>query len=465
MAVFDNVKRILILSVMIAGFLISFASGIVNYDNDPDLAVALKYDFEMNGGEAKIADRALAEKYYLAYLTKNPDVESFQKARIYAQLGALYAVAMNRQRGEKRDREKARQYFEKVLECEPERIEYMTLRARNMLVDLRTKAGFDRLKAGLEYYEFLDNLSKLDKESIQKLWLPKCPVSEIDEEILEDNQGESKTDITKIKKASGKAHESFYESEISGLSDFINTSKHNLVRNATDCDAAVMDSPIEGLTYILEHLPDDAPERAIVEDAINRLVDLTVDEELQNILDSFISDYQEELRKKNILDADNGYDLQKERFAVKSRFIPHFDFAVKNRLPFIFDLASGKSIYMAVKDKLNIDKEQLSSDLVAMGNGDLIWNGDPLTTRNAQLFSAAMEEKRPLEWITGNYGGNYKLPEKVDLPYTLLASNKEGRHYLIRIAKISPEGITILYREISTSEMIGFKLVMKESGK
>ncbi len=259
MMAFYNFKPTLILAgICICLSYSNCLCGVLNYDNDPDLDKALKYDLEMNGGKYKVADRTLAEKYYLTYLKKNPDVESFQKARIYAQLGALYTVAMNPRLDEKRDLEKARLYFEKVLECEPERIGHTTLRARNMLVTLRTKSvGFNRLKARVKYYEFLDNISKLDKESIKKLWLPKRPVLSEDE------------------------HDAYLERQISGIPDHINSVKHSLIYNAVKCDAIVMDVPIEGLTYMLEHLPDNAPERKIVKKAMNEPAEPIVNEMLK----------------------------------------------------------------------------------------------------------------------------------------------------------------------------------------
>lgn len=146
-------------------------SAVRNYDNHPALAKALEYDSEANGGDLEKANRAEAEKYYLEYLK---DVnESFQKARVYSQLGALYAVAINPKLGEKPDYEKARFYFQKVLELEPKRIGSgrTTIRARTMLASMKTHRE-ERIIARIEAYEWL---TSLDEQKIRDLWLPITP--------------------------------------------------------------------------------------------------------------------------------------------------------------------------------------------------------------------------------------------------------------------------------------------------
>ena len=149
-----------------------------NYENNPDLAKAIEYDLEQNGADYGKADRARAEKYYLAYLE---DVnESFQKARVYACLGALYATAVNPKRQEKPDYEKARMYFQKVLDLEPTRIDRTTIRARVMLASL-DKYGSDRVRADMGVYEWLRSI---DEEKMRKLWLPLTPDDEGPSELI-----------------------------------------------------------------------------------------------------------------------------------------------------------------------------------------------------------------------------------------------------------------------------------------
>lgn len=149
-----------------------------NYDNDPNMAKAMEYDLSENYSDYDKADRAKAEKYYLAYLE---DVnESFQKARVYDHIGALYATGLNPRKGEKPDYDKARFYFRKVLELEPTRIARPTIRARVMLASI-DKFGSDRVRADMKVYEWLRSI---DEEKMSKLWLPLTPDDEGPSELI-----------------------------------------------------------------------------------------------------------------------------------------------------------------------------------------------------------------------------------------------------------------------------------------
>jgi hypothetical protein len=156
------------LTIVLIFYSTSFAL-VRNYDNNPVLAKALEYDFELNGGDPNKADRSKAEQYYLEYLK---DVnESFQKARIYTQLGALYAVAVNRKIGEEPDYEKAKYYLKKVLDLEPNRIDRETIRARTLLLSMNT-VRTERIKANMDVYDWL---VPINENKIKELWLPLTP--------------------------------------------------------------------------------------------------------------------------------------------------------------------------------------------------------------------------------------------------------------------------------------------------
>ena len=168
----DNLRCRWCLLVLFA--MVLFIAGVgnclalVNFRNDPDLAKAMEYDSELTHDKS-LVDRELAEKYYLIYLEK--ETESWQKAQIYAQLGAIHLTALNREKGEMPDRETGRQYFEKVLELEPERIGRATYRARTMLASLGETRG-ERLRANMEVYEWMQGV---DEEEIINNWLPTEP--------------------------------------------------------------------------------------------------------------------------------------------------------------------------------------------------------------------------------------------------------------------------------------------------
>ncbi|HUT31186.1 MAG TPA: hypothetical protein VMX13_15430 [Sedimentisphaerales bacterium] len=164
-----SIRLMAIISAILSSQLFAQGWSFQNYDNDPDLARALEHDPEYAPDPNK-ASRAEAEKYYMAYLEK--DIPSFQRAKVYCQLGVMYTTTASRERGEERDREKAEKYFRKVLELEPERIGRATIRARTMLSSLHSLPKAEKISRGLEYYEWL---SSLDDEKIRSKWLPNSP--------------------------------------------------------------------------------------------------------------------------------------------------------------------------------------------------------------------------------------------------------------------------------------------------
>jgi len=239
--------------------------GLKNYDNHPDLAKAMEFDAETNGCDMKKADRSKAVHYYLRYLENEEN--SFQRARVYCQLGAMYAVSFNQEKGEKRDYDKAREYYKKVLELEPERIGRPTMVARSMLIALDNPIGIKRIKARMIFYRWL---SSLDDEKIKKMWLPSIPPS----------KEKTGVRILPLKNPSLPS-----EGQMIGLKGLIESLKETIIYNGACCDAMTMDVPTEGLTYMLEHLPDNAPERKIVKKAMNELAEPIVNKMLKRGFD------------------------------------------------------------------------------------------------------------------------------------------------------------------------------------
>ena len=146
------------------------AFAFVNYDNDPDLNEAFRHDSEYAVNQED-ASRIEAEASYLRYLEKN-NLPSFQQAKVYCQLGVMYTTTAIADRGEDVDYYKARMYFEKVLELEPERIGNATIRARTFLASLPDQSSDDNISKGLDVYEWA---SAITKETLQKNWLPNRP--------------------------------------------------------------------------------------------------------------------------------------------------------------------------------------------------------------------------------------------------------------------------------------------------
>ncbi len=139
-----------------------------NYDDDPDLATAMQYDRGETTDRSK-ANREKAEEYYLKYLDE--DIPSFQKARVYARLGALFTVESS-VNDRPRDEEKGKAYLEKVLELEPVRIDTATIRARTLLASLRESPREEILRRRLDNHEWL---LSLNEDKYRKLFLPLNP--------------------------------------------------------------------------------------------------------------------------------------------------------------------------------------------------------------------------------------------------------------------------------------------------
>jgi len=157
-------------AVIMLAVMVSRTQAVVirNFRNDPDLTEAFKYDFGKVADRSK-ADHELAERYYLAYVAK--ETESWQRARVYAHLGALYAVGYDPLLGQHGDEAKARMYFEKALEEEPDRIGWATLQARTMLASMH-ETREDGLRADMAVYAFLHTL---DERALRERWLPATP--------------------------------------------------------------------------------------------------------------------------------------------------------------------------------------------------------------------------------------------------------------------------------------------------
>lgn len=141
----------------------------VNHENDPDLALAMRYDAETNGGDRAIANRELAEQHYLAYLEKTTDPD--RRAHIYVQLGVLYCTNFDVQNGEEADFAKGTAYMREAIRIAPDRVGVSMIRARlNLCTPLQNAE--ERVQQRLESYRWL---SALDAPTVEANWLPTAP--------------------------------------------------------------------------------------------------------------------------------------------------------------------------------------------------------------------------------------------------------------------------------------------------
>ncbi len=142
---------------------------IVNFRDNPDLAKAMKFDLSDPKADRSQANGKLAEKHYLAYL--EVETESFQRARVYAQLGNIYSGGVDAKVAAKWDLKKAKHYFDKVLEEEPERIGLPTISAHGF--QAMSHQDFSENYASLlDYYRWLTSIKS---EKLKDIILPSRP--------------------------------------------------------------------------------------------------------------------------------------------------------------------------------------------------------------------------------------------------------------------------------------------------
>jgi len=417
-------------------FQISFnapiAYAIRNYEGHPDLRKAMEYDSELNGYDMTKANREKAVYHYSKYLEEATD--SFQQARVYCQLGAMYAVSFNHQKGEKADYDKARKYYQKVLELEPDRIGRPTIVARNMLSTLTNDGGMGRIKARMDVYKWL---SEIDDEKIKNNWLPLTPASQVKD--LSKVQDES--DNTEAVSTVPTDRLIPSNNKLIKLKNLIVSLKEGAVYNAS-YDAMSIEYPDEGFMYILDALPSNAPERKIVREVMQERMDRIANMGLRYVLDSWIETEEQSTDKI----ADNH-----EEVVVKRKFIPHIDIARSEKKAFVFDLQSGKLIATPVQE--TVDNKVINEILSRQNKGDIAWDGSLITFRNSKAHTVAKESKRALKLTKGEYITHYNLPEKLKLPYSTLIEINEKKNFLITIYKIEDNGVWIFYKGLNPKEV------------
>ena len=142
---------------------------IVNFRDNPDLAKAMKFDLSDPEADRSQANGKLAEKHYLAYL--EVETESFQRARVYAQLGNMYSGGVDASVVSKWDIKKAKRYFDKVLEEEPERIGLATISARGFKA-MSHESFSENYASLLDYYKWVNSIKS---EKLKDGTLPSRP--------------------------------------------------------------------------------------------------------------------------------------------------------------------------------------------------------------------------------------------------------------------------------------------------
>ena len=134
---------------------------------------------------------------------------------------------------------------------------------------------------------------------------------------------------------------------------------------------------------------------------------------------------------------------------LKGVFIPVADKALKQDKSFVFDLKNAILLNPAAK----IGSAQVHERLLKLGKGDIAWDGSLVTVRKAKALTVSQESHRPLKCTPGRWCNWDRLPDKADLPYSVLVVTNEDIDYLITIRKIESDGIRIIYKKLNPDEV------------
>ena len=103
------------------------------------------------------------------------------------------------------------------------------------------------------------------------------------------------------------------------------------------------------------------------------------------------------------------------------------------------------------------ESEESNNYLKELGKGDIAWDGTVVATRGAKVLTTKQESKRPVKLTKGKWTDSYKLPEEVQLPYSILVVTRERANFLVSIRKIDSGGITVAYRQLNPDELSRYK--------
>lgn len=412
---------------------------VVNYDNHPALAKAKEYDLTMDlkklykpdgtfdkelyHSYVARADRALAEKYYLEYLE---DVnESFQRAAVCARLGEMFSGSVSHHVATRWDRSKARMYYGKALEAEPERIGWPTLQARGFFAtDANSPEA--QFESYMDYYEWL---LSLDEKKIREKGLPTrppraiSPAKELDpmRERMRKRFEEQMQTMPRPKTAGG----GFLEF-IKGQAD---VTAHNLVHRATGRMAydpmTRMWSRDRAVKYLLV-LAERFPGTSAAERAKARLAETTAE-----IVGDMLAPFRNELNERGDL-----------------AFIPAVQHAVAWGEPFFFDLKAGK--FTPTPGYLHSEKAY--SYLKKQGGDYLAWDGSLITLPDDRIHAVRATSPGLIGENRRRWSISYGIAEELVCPYDLWFIAEDGRKYLLRVAGVRPEGMHLFYRRVTDEE-------------
>lgn len=152
---------------------------------------------------------------------------------------------------------------------------------------------------------------------------------------------------------------------------------------------------------------------------------------------------------KTLIDINNNIQIKQD----KDIWIPLVSIAIDKDASFVINIADS----IMVNPKNKPESEAANKYLSELGKGDIAWDGSIITTRGAKVFTTKNESMQPLKLTENKWTNSYKLPEKVELPYSLLVVTKENDTYLVNISEIESDGIWLNYRKLDLEEISIYK--------
>ena len=134
-------------------------------------------------------------------------------------------------------------------------------------------------------------------------------------------------------------------------------------------------------------------------------------------------------------------------------FIPQSGIALEKDESFVLSLSDGKLI----NPKKMPESEESHKFLTKLGRGDIAWDDKLVAVRGAKVLTTKQQASKPLKSTKGKWSISYELPDKAELPYSILVVTKENQTYLMNITKIENNGIRITYRKLNPDEINLYK--------
>jgi hypothetical protein len=356
----------------------------------------------------------------LAYLQDVND--SFQRAAVYARLGDLFDGITDPRVAATTDTSKARMYYRKALEAEPERIGWATLHARGFFAtDANTPEA--RFASYMDYYQWL---LAIDEKTLKEKLLPTRPARKAAPAPPEDEMRRKMRE--RFQAAARPGPQTRGEGFLGEIKSRAETAAHNLVNEATGQMALDPTAHLRSRERAIRYL------RVLRE----RFPGTSVAEHASAELTKIARDPGDDL----LVALENRLDARWRR-----AFIPTASHADAND-PHILDLLRGRVLLPPAR----LHTEATFTYLSRQGRDYLAWDDAFVVPNGYQLAVVHPTMPGTRNVARDQWSVNYELPQSVVDPYHLWLTATSGRRYLLHVTAVKPEGVSFFYRSVTNEE-------------